>query len=155
MIIVTPYEIRTIKNITKKVKRIICYQIFAFTMETMESKIESEMTEAVVDDQDDYDIEFCDDTDLDDDGDISTQKDTHSSALFSSMSLSSLTKENHTGTKSENGTTNNTKLHSFKILDIEVIYKLCSTTVLFKTETVIRLIQVSCVARNLIFILSM
>ena len=112
-------------------------------MESMELKIESGMKEANVDEEEDYDIEFCDDTDVDDDGDISTQKDTHSSGLFSSLSERSLTKENDKNTKPDSGNSNNTKLHSFKILDIEVIYKLCSTTVLFKTETVIRLIQVS------------
>ena len=112
-------------------------------MEVIESKLEKSIEDVNNDLEDDYDIEFCDDTDIDDDGDISTQKDTHSKSLFSSTSKTVLYKEKNTNTKLENGASNNTKLHSFKILDIEVVYKLCSTTVLFKTETVLKLIQVS------------
>ena len=113
-------------------------------MEVMDLKIEKTMEEGIDDGEEDYDIEFCDDTDVDDDGDISTQKDTHSSSLFSSIGATTTSKENNAGAKLENGSSNNAKLHSFKILDIEVVYKLCSTTVLFKTETVLKLIQVSC-----------
>ena len=112
-------------------------------MEVIDSKQEETMEEGIDDVEDDYDIEFCDDTDIDDDGDISTQKDTHSSSLFSSISATTTSKDNNAGTKLESGSINNAKLHSFKILDIEVVYKLCSTTVLFKTETVLKLIQVS------------
>ena len=112
-------------------------------MEVIDSKVENTMEEGIDDGEDDYDIEFCDDTDVDDDGDISTQKDTHSSSLFSSIGSTTASKENNAGAKLENGSSNNAKLHSFKILDIEVVYKLCSTTVLFKTETVLKLIQVS------------
>ena len=112
-------------------------------MEVIESKPENPMEEANDDADDDYDIEFCDDTDVDDDGDIITQKDTHSSSLFSSMSEKAVSKENYTSSQIDSETIYNTKLHSFKILDIEIVYKLCSTTVLFKTETVLRLIQVS------------
>ena len=111
-------------------------------MEVVESKLETPMEEANDDEEDDYDIEFCDDTDVDDDGDIITQKDTHSSSLFSSMSEKTVSKENDASSQIDSGAIHNTKLHSFKILDIEIVYKLCSTTVLFKTETVLRLIQV-------------
>ena len=93
--------------------------------------------------EDDYDIEFCDDTDIDEDGDISTQKDTHSSSLFACKIEKNEVKENGKCASSVSVASNSTKLHSFGILDIEVIYKLCSTTVLFKTETILNLIQVS------------
>ena len=111
-------------------------------MEVIESKIETPIEEANDNADDDYDIEFCDDTDVDDDGDIITQKDTHSSSLFSSMSEKMMSNENDTSSQIDRGAIPNTKLHSFKILEIEIVYKLCSTTVLFKTETVLRLIQV-------------
>ena len=93
--------------------------------------------------EEDYDIEFCDDTDIDEDGDINTQKDTHSSSLFSCKIENNEVKENGNYSNSVSAASNSTKLHSFDILDIEVVYKLCSTTVLFKTETILKLIQVS------------
>ena len=91
--------------------------------------------------EDDYDIDFCDETDIDDDGDISTQEDTHSNPVISVKAE----QDSSTNSKVETGSganTNNTNMYSFRILDIEVVYKLCSTTVLFKTETILKLIQV-------------
>ena len=111
-------------------------------MDTVNQKQEMEMEEEN-DGEDDYDIEFYDDTDVDDDGDIITQKDTHSSVLFPCKIECKELKENENGhSSSVSTTTSNTKLHSFRILDVEIIFKLCSTTVLFKTETILKLIQV-------------
>ena len=112
-------------------------------MDTVNQKQEMEMEEEK-DGEDDYDIEFCDDTDVDDDGDIITQKDTHSSVLFPCKMECKELKENAANQNSSSvaTTTNNTRLHSFRILDVEIIFKLCSTTVLFKTETILKLIQV-------------
>ena len=111
-------------------------------MDTVNQKQEMEMEEEK-DGEDDYDIEFCDDTDVDDDGDIITQKDTHSSVLFPSKVECKELKENENRHSSSVATTtSNTRLHSFRILDVEIIFKLCSTTVLFKTETILKLIQV-------------
>ena len=110
-------------------------------MENTEPKLEPEMEEGN-ECEEDYDIEFCDDTDVDDDGDISTQKDTHSSELFSCKAENGQANRSGFETNTSASATTHTKLHSFKILDIEVAYKLCSTTVLFKTETILKLIQV-------------
>ena len=111
-------------------------------MDTVNQKQEMEMEEEN-DGEDDYDIEFCDDTDVDDDGDIITQKDTHSSVLFPCKIECKELKENENShSSSVSTTTSNTRLHSFRILDVEIIFKLCSTTVLFKTETILKLIQV-------------
>ena len=112
-------------------------------MDTVNQKQEMEMEEEK-DGEDDYDIEFCDDTDVDDDGDIITQKDTHSSVLFPCKMECKELKENAANQNSPSvaTTTSNTRLHSFRILDVEIIFKLCSTTVLFKTETILKLIQV-------------
>ena len=112
-------------------------------MDTVNQKQEMEMEEEK-DGEDDYDIEFCDDTDVDDDGDIITQKDTHSSVLFPCKMECKELKENVANQNSPSvpTTTSNTRLHSFRILDVEIIFKLCSTTVLFKTETILKLIQV-------------
>jgi hypothetical protein len=110
-------------------------------MENIEPKEETAMEEEN-DCEEDYDIEFCDDTDIDEDGDIITQKDTHSSSLFSCKIENKEVKVNGNCANSVSVASNSTKLHSFDILDIEVIYKLCSTTVLFKTETILNLIQV-------------
>ena len=112
-------------------------------MDTVNEKQEMEMEEEK-DGEDDYDIEFCDDTDVDDDGDIITQKDTHSSVLFPCKMECKELKEYAADQNSPAvaTTTSNTRLHSFRILDVEIIFKLCSTTVLFKTETILKLIQV-------------
>ena len=111
-------------------------------MDTVNQKQEMEMEEEN-DGEDDYDIEFCDDTDVDDEGDIITQKDTHSSVLFPCKIECKELKENENSHSSPvSTTTSNTRLHSFRILDVEIIFKLCSTTVLFKTETILKLIQV-------------
>ena len=116
-------------------------------MEEVDQKPVTGLEEVNECEEEDYDIEFCDDTDIDDDGDISTQKDTHSSSMFSCKGENKdKIKDDRSGANS-----NNTKLHSFRILGIDVIYKLCSTTVLFKTETILKLIQVSKTTLEILF----
>ena len=112
-------------------------------MEEVDQKPVTGLEEVNECEEEDYDIEFCDDTDIDDDGDISTQKDTHSSSMFSCKGENKDKIKEDANSNRSGANSNNTKLHSFRILGIDVIYKLCSTTVLFKTETILKLIQVS------------
>ena len=97
----------------------------------------------------DYDIEFCDDTDTDDNENIEGGMENRGSAA----SVPSLCKIEGGSTSIATGSSvgNMTpsisggpanKLRTFTLLDVEVIYKLCSTTVLFKTSTMLHLIQV-------------
>ena len=92
----------------------------------------------------DYDIELCDDTDTDEDEEdasISEPKAIHSGTLASYEAKPSSSINHKNGTTSGVG---GNKLHSFTLLDVDVVYKLCSTTVLFKTDTILSLIQVCC-----------
>ena len=80
-------------------------------MDTVTQKQEMEMEEER-DGEDDYDIEFCDDTDVDDDGDIITQKDTHSSVLFPcKMECKELKENENSPSSSVATTTSNTRLY--------------------------------------------